>query len=375
MDDCYMDFLPVDLEQFWRDDELAHRENCFYAQSPQVALGIRMSDECVFSELNEYGEQWGYTPVTRRIELNKRYNDKSERIVGKRLLEESFLPENASFPCIKRIGEVFGGQYVWYNGTEWLKGNISTPGELEDRLNVIEKMNLREFMLPDNWEAECRRIYQTYGIRPPCCYGVRGPITLACSIAGIENLIFLLMDERELAERFSKVIGDVIIAMKEIIDAENGSNDVRGFGFADDNCCMLNPDMYEQFGYPILKRVFERFCPGETDMRYQHSDSAMGHLLPTLGRLDLTGVNFGPTVLVDEIRTYLPHARIDGCIAPFTFMGKDKQKLINEVKRDCAMAKQYGKGVNIDTAGSINDGSSLENMRTVMWAIQSYGRY
>ena len=33
----------VDLEQFWKDDEAAHRDNCF-AKAPQVALGIRMSD-------------------------------------------------------------------------------------------------------------------------------------------------------------------------------------------------------------------------------------------------------------------------------------------------------------------------------------------
>ena len=82
--------LDVDLDQFWKDDELAHKDNCFSPDAPQVALGIRMSEECVFAELGEEGNPWGHTPRERRLELNKRYNDKAERIVGRRLLLKPF---------------------------------------------------------------------------------------------------------------------------------------------------------------------------------------------------------------------------------------------------------------------------------------------
>ena len=47
-------------------------------------------------------------------------------------------------------------------------------------------------------------------------------------------------------------------------------------------------------------------APAPGDYRYQHSDSAMGHLLPLLADFDLTGCNFGPTVTVREIRKYMP---------------------------------------------------------------------
>ena len=33
-----MDLLPVNLEQFWEDDELSHRENCFSMRSSQVMI-------------------------------------------------------------------------------------------------------------------------------------------------------------------------------------------------------------------------------------------------------------------------------------------------------------------------------------------------
>jgi len=365
---------PVDLEQFWKDDELAHRDNCFYDQSPQVALGIRMSSECVYAELGEEGDPWGSEPRERRIDLNKRYNDKAEKIVGKRLLPETFPPEDSAFPAIKGIGEVFSGTYSWGKNTgAWLHSPIKTPQALEKMLNDVEKINLREFILPLNWESEKKRIYEIYGTKPHVWRGVRGPVTLATSIYGAENLIYLYYDAPELYERFSGTILRVILGIAEIMDEESGQSPA-GFSFADDDSNLLTPEMYEKFGYPVLKGVFDRYSPNPNDYRYQHSDSAMGHLLSILGRLNLTGCNFGPTVLVDEIRKYMPRTRIDGCLAPFTFMRNDPDKIIAEVKRDCVMVKD-SKGLNLTTAGSINNGSSIESMRVVMYAIQNYGRY
>ena len=391
--------LEVDIEQFWADDEIAHKANCFSPEAPQVALAIRMSDECVFAELDEPGEPWGNTPIQRRLQLNNRYNDKAEKIVGRRLLSETAQEYTHPFPPIKPIGEVFGGEYVFENGSTWLKQSCRTPKELESVLDEVEKTDLRERILPPDWEAQKQRVYQDSGKKPSPFRGVRGPVTLATSIYGPENLVFLILDVPELAMRFSQAISDVIVGYTEIMDIEAGySKDCAppGFSFCDDNCCLLNDQMYEMFAYPILKRIFDRWSPVQTtsdvkaarngqsrgstpqqytaDVRYQHSDSAMAHLLPVLARLNLTCCNFGPTVSVDQIRKHMPRTRIDGCLAPFTFMSNDQERIIAEVKRDCQMAKE-ARGLNVMTAGSINNGSRLESMRAVMHAIQKHGRY
>lgn len=364
----------LNVDQFWADDLLAHQNNCFN-QSPQIPLGIRMSDECVFDELGEEGTPWMPIPRQQRIDLNKRYNDKAERLVGKRLLQESFPPQDANLPAVKRIGEVFGGQYIYHNETEWLTRSVHSYNELETLLDQVERMDLRAFMLPENWEKEKRRVYECYGIRPALMRHIRGPVTLACSIMGTEQFLFLIIDEPDLARRFSHVITKVTLEMAAIMDEEAGTDAAQqpGFSFADDNCCLLSPPMYELFGYPVLKEVFARYSPGPEDKRYQHSDSAMGHLLPLLGSLQLNGVNFGPTVLIPEIRKHLPRARIDGCLSPMTFMRNDREGIFREVQRDLKDALVHN-GVNISTAGSINNGSSLESMRLVMQIIQNYGR-
>lgn len=364
----------LNVDQFWADDLLAHQNNCFN-QSPQIPLGIRMSDECVFDELGEEGTPWMPIPRQQRIDLNKRYNDKAERLVGKRLLQESFPPQDANLPAVKRIGEVFGGQYIYHNETEWLTRSVHSYNELETLLDQVERMDLRAFMLPENWEKEKRRVHECYGIRPALMRHIRGPVTLACSIMGTEQFLFLIIDEPDLARRFSHVITKVTLEMAAIMDEEAGTDAAQqpGFSFADDNCCLLSPPMYELFGYPVLKEVFARYSPGPEDKRYQHSDSAMGHLLPLLGSLQLNGVNFGPTVLIPEIRKHLPRARIDGCLSPMTFMRNDREGILREVQRDLKDALVHN-GVNISTAGSINNGSSLESMRLVMQIIQNYGR-
>lgn len=372
--------LPLDIDRFWRDDEIAHRDNCFSTEATQVALGIRMSGECVYAELDEPGKPWLPEDPARQRDLFCRYNDKAEKIVGIRLLDEHIPAPDEVYPAYRRIGDWFGGRYVMNETAEWLEGSVTTPQELDRLLDRLDKVtDMREFMLPPGWEAEKRRIHETYGTMPPQVRHIRGPVTLAMSIMGVEPVIFLCLDEPDLAVRFSQAIADAVVRMADVADMEAGfapGNAPHGFSFADDNCCLLSPELYELFAYPILKRVFERYSPDPGDKRYQHSDSAMGHHLPVLGRLDMNGVNFGPTVMADEIRKYLPHARIDGCLAPFSFMNNDEAALIHEVHRDCDLLRATGtRGLNISTAGSINNGSLLTSMRTVMAAIQEHGQF
>ncbi|MCK5155912.1 MAG: hypothetical protein KAQ69_05715 [Spirochaetales bacterium] len=370
----------MNFDQFWKDDELSHRDNCFYEDAPQVALGLRMSNECVYAELSEEGNPWGKEDPVRRFDLNRRYNDKAEKIVGKRLLPEIPPDEIILFPYVKRIGEVFGGVYDWAeNAGEWLHSPINTPSALETMLDQVDILDLESFMLPENWEWKKKRILDETGRKPELLRQIRGPVTLATSIYGVENLIFLYYDEEDLFRRFSTTILRVVLEMNRIIDREAGyspENRPSGFSFCDDDCNLLTPQMYEVFGYPVLKGIFDYYSPEPGDKRYQHSDSAMAHLLPQLSKLNLTGCNFGPTVLVDDIRRHMPETRIDGCMAPFTFMNNDKEKIVEEVKRDCEMIKAAGtKGLNESTAGSINNGSSLESLKTVMETILEFGRY
>ena len=367
---------PVDVERFWADQSVA-LANPFGEDIPQVPLGAILTNECVFEELGIEQDFWRYQHDDAwRVDLNKAYNDRAERIVGRRLLSETPEDPNRKFPPVKGLHDVFEADNIWYDQSWWLQQSAHNPDELDALLDRVETRDVRRFILPENWDEEKARL-SAMGIQPTLYRGQRGPVTFATSIYGPENLIFLIIEKPDLAARFSRAILNTMLEIARVLDEEAGytpETAPHGFGFCDDNCCLLTPDMYAHFGYPVLKGVFERYSPNPGDKRYQHSDSPMAHLLPLLGTLNMTGLNLGPTVTVEEIRRHLPHAVIEGQLAPFTYARNEEENIVLEFLRDFEMARER-RGLVFSTAGSINNGTRLTSMRLIMAAIQRYGRY
>jgi len=370
---------PLDIDRFWADQEVAIRN--LFGDIPQAPLGIMMSWECVYAELGIEEDYWRYgTDEAWALELNRRYNDLAERIVGRRLLNETPSDPARRWPAVKTLADIFEAENKWFPGTWgwWLLESAHDEAELAALLERVDARleDLRDFLLPEYWDAEKARL-SALGAEPPRYRGQRGPVTFAASIYGVENLLYLILDNPELAARFRDTILRAMLGIARVLDEEAGDTPEtapRGFGFADDNCYLLTPEMYEFFGYPILKGIFDVYSPNPGDGRYQHSDSPMGHHLATLGRLKLNGVNFGPTVMVDDIRRHLPQAVIHGQLAPFTFSRNDEEGILAEFLRDFTLTRET-RGLVFSTAGSINNGSRLTGMRLLMAAIQRYGRY
>jgi uroporphyrinogen decarboxylase len=370
---------PVDLEQFWADQEVAQR-NPWGTDIPQVPMGLWMGADCVFDEVGVPEDMWRFQNDEEwRLQISKAYNDKAEKIVGRRLLWEIRSDPNAlRYPPVKQLHDIFEAWNKWHGGSWWLQASAHTEDELAALLDRVEERlaNLRQFLLPPQWD-EVRGKLMEQGVKPGLYRAQRGPVTFATSVFGTENLLMLIMTNPDLAARFRDAILNAMLGLARVLDEEAGylpETAPRGFYFLDDNCCLLSPEMYEFFGYPILKGVFDRYSPNPEDGRGQHSDSAMGHLLPILARLEMTSVNLGPTLTVSEIREHLPRAVIHGQLAPFTFSRNEEQKIVEEFLRDFDMAREK-RGLVFTTAGSINNGSRLTGLRLIMAAIQRHGHY
>ncbi|MCC7146719.1 MAG: hypothetical protein IT443_09755 [Phycisphaeraceae bacterium] len=365
---------PVDLERFWRDNDLAGQDP-FSAQGAQPPLAIDMGYECVFAELGYAYDPWRVEtePAFARAAAEA-YNRRAVEIVGRPLLDENAYDPPYRMPRVKDLAEIFGCKRQWHAGSWWHMPAAQGPKELERLLDRVERMDLRAEMFPADWEAHAGRYRERVGRGPLLPRGMRGPVTLATNIYGAEDLIFLLVDERALAERFRDTLTRVIIAYFSLCDAASDATRVRpGFSFCDDNSALLTAEMYGWFGQPIVQAVFERFAPGPVDRRYQHSDSDMGHLLPLLAATGMNAVNFGPNLTVGQIRAALPKAVIYGQLAPFTFMSNNEEAIMAEVRRDCRQAAAE-RGLCVATSGSVNNGTKLTSLRAVMHAIQTDGR-
>ncbi len=368
---------PIDPVAFWEKNKTMQQDpwNC-----ERMPLGLGVSEECM---INEVGMEMDWYRMVHdpawKIPYAKRYNDLAEEIVGKRFFNET-LPDNdrPHLPAIKQLFEIFEAKNEWNVESYWLHQSATNPAELEALLDRVEARleNLRDFLLPENWE-EGKRTALEAGARVPQYRSQRGPVTFAMSIYGVEELIYLIMDNEDLAKRFSRVILRAMLVRARILEEEAGltpETSQHGFYWFDDNCAMLNADMYELFAYPIMEGVFNQFSPNEGDGRGQHSDSAMGHLLPLFGKLGMTSVNFGPSLSVTEIREHVPKAVIHGQLAPFTYSRNLEVDMVAELVRDVEMAREK-KGVVFTTAGSINYGSRLSGLRLIMAAVEEYGQF
>ena len=371
---------PVDVEKFWADDKAA-RADIWGRDIPQMPLGIAMPQECVFEELGVAEDERWAKDAEWRAQVNKTYNEKSERIVGRKFLpepKEGPVSSPPGFPVRKGLEDIFEARNEWHAGSWWLMQSAHDEDELKVLLDRVEDRiaNLRAFALPPNWDEAKARLLPL-GVKPGLYRGQRGPITFAASVYGVENLLFLIMTNPDLAARFRDAIKNAMLALGRLTDEEAGHTPEtapHGFMLADDNCYLLTPEMYEFFGYPILRGLFDKLCPNPGDWRYQHSDSPMSHLLPIFGRLKMTEVNFGPTVTVSEIRRHIPGARIDGHLAPFTFSRNDEERIVAETLRDFDQSREK-RGLVFTTAGSINAGSRLSGLRLIMSTIQNFCRY
>ena len=371
----------LDVEAFRARNDKAVRDP-FSRSCTHLPLGIVLSDECVFDELGIKAD-WHrlFHDEAYHAELCRRYNDKAEGIIGRRPVPEHLDGDRdpGRLP-IKTLGDIFEARNEWRDEawSYWLHQSASTPNELSALLDRVERRlsNLREFLFPADWHKLKAGFLQT-GKRMPLYRHQRGPVTFAMSIFGVENLIFLIMDNPDLAVRFRDLILSAILARARLIDEEAGcaaGKAPRGWSWADDNCALLSPDMYKLFGHPVVKGMFDAYAPDPGDSRYQHSDSAMGHLLPILGNLSFTAVNFGPNLTVSEIRRHLPGAVIQGQLAPLTFSRDEEVNMVAETIRDFELSREH-RGVLFATAGSVNPGSRLSGMRLVMTAIQELCRY
>lgn len=369
---------PVDLERFWRDNDLS-MDKPFSIDKPQVPMSLRTTEGCLWQELGMPMDPRYYEDPEVHVRLNRMYNDKAEEMVGRRILPETFIPPADDLPRPMRIEEILGSTITTIpgseeiNGADWVRESVHSVRELEERIEHVRSLNLRDVVFPPGFFEGLERLRTRYGVEPRLGMGIRGPVTAAMSVCGVENVIYWIMDSPEVMDRFRDLLADMIIEHSTLLREATGAP-MRGFGFSDDNCAMLNPAMYERFGLPILERVFAVFCPDEGDRRYQHSDSEMTHLLPLLNRVRLHGANFGPTVRPEVIRREMPRTVIHGQLPPFTFSRGTPEEIYLAVRRDIEAVGADG-GLVVTTAGSVNPGSKLEGLRAVMYAIQQHGRY
>lgn len=355
----------LDIAAFWAENEQCQD---FTPAKPRCAASFSPDDHWLFEFLQVSSTVRYYQDKTYRDDLHRQANAVTQQYVGK-----TFFDEDSWQHSPKRIENLFGCEFAYHEGsTPWLVPVTDDPAEFARILDRAEAIDLSTWAFPDAFLAEWEERKRAGKPFPKLGTGSRGPATIITSVLHPETAIFWMLDHPELMQRFSALLAEKMVELNTLLRVFSG-NAEPGWWITDDNCALLNRALYHEFCYPVLARVLDALAPGDA-RRYQHSDSAMGHLLDDQYALGIRAVNYGPTVDAGLIRERMPDAFIYGQLPPFLLRNGSPDAIRERIVADFAKAGASG-GLEITTAGSLAAGTGVGRMRWMMWVVQEWCRY
>ncbi len=364
-----MDY-ELDYKAFWEENKKCFQP--FTTDKPRVPVRLPFDDHFLLEEMNIRTTAQYYKDRDYRLKMNRLCNNRMEKAIGIRHFQE-----NESMILSPIRFEVLMGAHWEYSegGTPWLESTVEDIEDVKKIISDAEKLDMDKTVFPEGWFEEKEQVEKSKGIKVDFgARGHRGPATMATSILGTVNTCMFIMDEPEVMSAFFEVLTEKMVEYHKALLKATNSEPKPGYWITDDNCYLFPPNQYEQFCASFVKRMFDEFAPNPTHSRYQHSDSAMGHLMGILYDLGVNNCNFGPTIHPAEIRKAMPKTVIQGQMPPFTLRNGSPEEIIDIVRRDIDSVGGDG-GLVATTAGSLAAGTPFDNVKVYLWAIQEYGRY
>ena len=335
---------------------------------PRCAASFSPDDHWIFEFMGVSSTLRYYQDKDYRDELHRQVNLITQQYTGL-----SFFDQDTWQHSPRRIENLFGCEFAYHEGsTPWLVPVTTDPHAFSRILDRAENTDLKTWALPEafltEWEA-----HQVAGIEMPLLgTGSRGPATIMTSVLDVETLFFWFYDHPALMHRFREILAAKMVELNTILRDFSG-NTQPGWWITDDNSALFNRQLYAEYCLPVLKTVLDAMAPVGS-LRYQHSDSAMGHLLDIQYNLGIREVNYGPNVDAALIREKMPDAMIHGQLPPFLLRQGSPEEIEARIRDDFRKAGQTG-GLTVTTAGSLAAGTGVGRMRWMMQLVQEHCRY
>ena len=355
----------LDLEAFWAENE---RCQAFTTGKPRCSASFSPDDHWIFEFMQVPSTLRYYEDKAYRDALHREVNQLTRRYVGQTYFEEDTFQNSP-----KRIENLFDCEFTYLEGsTPWLTHATNDPDTFAAILDKAETTDLATWSLPEAYLSEWEQRQKEGRPLPLLGRGSRGPATIMTSVLHPEVCLYWLYDYPDLMRRFRDILAEKMVAFNQILRDFSGNTEL-GWWITDDNSTLFSPSLYREFCYPVLEKVLNALAPSDA-LRYQHSDSTMGHLLEMQYQLGIRSVNYGPEVDVALIREKMPEALINGHLPPFLLRNGGPEAVRERIVADFEKAGSGG-GLNVTTAGSLAAGTGVGRMRWFMLVVQEHCRY
>jgi uroporphyrinogen decarboxylase len=355
----------LDVRAFWDENRVCKG---FTTQKPRCGVHFSPDDHWLFEFTRIPSTLRYYQDKAYRDALHHQVNQITQTFIGKSFFEEDTFQNSP-----RRIENLFGCEFEYHEGgTPWFVPVTDEPSEFEKILDHAENIDLRTWSFPEAFLLEWEKRRQEGKEMPLLGTGSRGPATIMTSVLDVKTVFYWLFDHQALMQRFRDVLAEKMVEFNTVLREFSG-NAQPGWWITDDNSALFNRELYCEYCVPVLDHVLNAMAPGDA-FRYQHSDSAMGHLLDYQYELGIREVNYGPEVDVALIRRKMPDAMIHGQVPPFLLRNGSPVEIKDRILDDFRKAGATG-GLTVTTAGSLAAGTGVGRMRWMMQVVEEYCRY
>ncbi len=270
---------------------------------------------------------------------------------------------------------VYGGKINYEStATPTLQPVVTDPVEIDTLVERMNKVDLMEQGLVPTYFEWREKIGLEYGITLTYGGGIKGCSTVLGQICGITNFLTWIVTD---AEQIHKLVDCWLNTSKRYIQMMRQRTGFvsgqKAFSFASDVSGMLSPALYREFMMDPERELYDLFAPNPGDRRYYHADYHMLHHLDAFQEMGVNAVNIDPYIDAGQILAKLPDAVVYGQIPPLkVLLYGTPEEVVACAKRDIEQAG-LGKHLVLTTAGSINPGTSFENIKAVCYAAEKYG--
>ncbi|MBC7092356.1 MAG: uroporphyrinogen decarboxylase, partial [Nitrososphaeria archaeon] len=149
--------------------------------------------------------------------------------------------------------------------------------------------------------------------------------------------------------------------------------DSIGIFVLDDIPGLLSPKLFEEFGYPALKSVFQEF---QDKVRAFHCDSNTSHILEKLCDTGFQIFNFSHLMDIADVKNRVGNKIcLMGNIPPLEVLSRGSPENVFEASRQCIMKAKNGFGYVLSAGGGVPSAVPLENIDAMVRAVKQYGKY
>jgi uroporphyrinogen decarboxylase len=354
----------LNMQEFWKTNEQCQN---LKESIPRVPVSITLDGDwiCEYLKLDNvlYYSDYRYQQDNRL-----KCSEITEKELGYRVLP------NVDFGVVMDAS-VYGGKVHYESkATPTLKPVVNDPEAIDTLVERMSQVNILEQGLIPMYLEWREKIKTEYGIELTYGDSIKGCATMLGQICGITNFLTWIATE---PEQIEKLVGCWLETTKRYLKALRQVTGFpvnrAGFSFFSDVAGMIPPQMYRDLIMKAELELYELFAPNPGDKRFFHADYHMLHHLDAFREMQVNEVNIDPYIDPNQILAKLPGAVVYGQVPPTKILlYGTPEEVIACAKRDIEQAGP-GKQLVLCTAGSINPGTSFENLKALCYAAETYG--